>query len=123
MALQFVADENLDWPVVEQLRSDGYTVLAIVELSPGSADDEVLALANQHQAILITADKDFGELVYRQQKVAAGVILVRLAGLPPAVKAELVANVVRQFGSELTAAFTVVTSTNVRHRPQRTPKK
>lgn len=123
MSLNFVADENLDWPIIEQLRSDGHTVLTIVELSPGSTDDTVLALANQLHAVLITADKDFGELVYRQQRLAAGVVLVRLAGLPPPAKAELVANVVRQFGPELASAFTVVTSTSVRHRPQRVLKK
>lgn len=119
MPQTFVADENLDWPIVVQLRLDGHTVFAIAESSPGISDDEVLAVANARNAILVTADKDFGELVHRQHRLAAGIVLVRLAGLPPSAKAQLVANVVRQFGETLRAAFTVVTPTSVRHRPQR----
>jgi hypothetical protein len=41
--------------------------------------------------LLATADKDFGELVFRQRRVHAGVVLVRLAGLPTAAKADTVA--------------------------------
>jgi hypothetical protein len=32
--VQFVADENLDWPIIEELRTGGYSVIAVVELSP-----------------------------------------------------------------------------------------
>ena len=41
--------------------------------------------------ILLTADKDFGELVFRQDEVARGIVLVRLAGLSPAIKVEIIA--------------------------------
>ena len=116
----FVADENLDWPIIEQLRVDGHTVIAVVELSPGISDPDVLAIANQHDAVLLTADKDFGELVYRRQQLSTGVVLVRLAGLPPQRKAQLVASAVAQLQDGLMGAFTVITPTSVRHRPRRT---
>jgi predicted nuclease of predicted toxin-antitoxin system len=48
-------------------------------------------LANHEEAILLTAEKDFGELVFRQGTVAPGIVLVRLAGLSPMIKAEIVA--------------------------------
>jgi predicted nuclease of predicted toxin-antitoxin system len=63
--LNFLADENLDRQIVERLRQDGYTVWYIPEMEPGISDDEVLDLANQEGALLLTSDKDFGELVFR----------------------------------------------------------
>jgi len=69
-----IADENIDAQIVEKLRENGYTVLYIRELDPGISDDEVLNLANQNSAVLITNDKDFGELVFRLRRVTAGVI-------------------------------------------------
>jgi len=68
----------------------------VAELSPSVADEEVLRQANGRNALLLTADKDFGELVFRQRLVHSGVILLRLAGLANATKAELVADVCRE---------------------------
>jgi predicted nuclease of predicted toxin-antitoxin system len=85
-----MADENIDRQIVERLRQDGHEVWYVAEMDPGVSDQEVLTFANNEQAVLLTADKDFGELVYRQELVNPGVILLRLAGLSPDVKAELV---------------------------------
>ena len=63
--MKFLGDENLDWQIVERLRLDGYEVLYVVEMQPGIPDDEVLNLANNESAILLTSYKDFGELVFR----------------------------------------------------------
>ncbi len=88
--MNFVADESVDFSVVRRLRQDGHSVAYVPELRPGMTDDEVLDLANREAAILLTADKDFGELVYRQRMYAHGIVLIRLAGLSPAQKATLV---------------------------------
>ncbi len=85
-----MADKNVDRQIVERLRQDGHEVWYVAEMDPGVSDQEVLTFANNEQAVLLTADKDFGELVYRQELVNPGVILLRLAGLSPDVKAELV---------------------------------
>lgn len=82
--MNFLADEGVDRQIVERLRQIGHQVLYIAEMEPGISDDEVLERANDNEALLITLDKDFGELVFRQAKVNAGVILVRLGGLSPA---------------------------------------
>ncbi len=88
--MRHMADENVDRQIVERLRQDGHEVWYVAEMDPGVSDQEVLTFANNEQAVLLTADKDFGELVYRQELVNPGVILLRLAGLSPDVKAELV---------------------------------
>lgn len=85
-------------------------------MEPGISDDEVLQLANSEGAILLTFDKDFGELVFRLGRVAAGVILIRLFGLSPADKAEILINAISAHSNELLGAFTVITSKSIRIR-------
>ena len=62
--MKIVADESVDWPIVERLRRDGHEVIAILETCPGAPDARVLEIANASEAILLTADHDFGELVF-----------------------------------------------------------
>lgn len=114
--MNLLADESIDRQIVERLRQEGHDVLAIAELSPSIADEEVLRLANSRNALLATADKDFGELVFRQRHVHTGVVLVRLAGLPVAVKADTVARVLREHAAELIGAFSVISAGVVRIR-------
>lgn len=114
--MKIVADESVDRQIVTLLRLDGHSVFAIAETSPGVSDELVLAEANRQQAVLITADTDFGELVFRLGRASSGVLLFRLAGLDGNAKADLVAAVCREHASELIHAFTVVTSTSVRIR-------
>lgn len=99
--MMLFADESVDRPIVERLRQDGHDTLYIAELSPSITDDAVLREANSRHALLLTEDKDFGELVYRLGRVHAGVVLIRLAGLPPSSKAETVAKVLQDHATEL----------------------
>jgi predicted nuclease of predicted toxin-antitoxin system len=114
--LKFVADEGVDSQVIERLRDTGHTVWYLAEMDPGTADKEVLGLANREGAVLITADKDFGEMVYRQHLVHPGVILLRLAGLSPAAKAKLVIDAINAHSREFTQSFAVITHSAIRIR-------
>jgi predicted nuclease of predicted toxin-antitoxin system len=115
--MNILADESVDQPIVERLRADAHDVLAVVEMAPGLPDEDVLTLANQRGALLLTADTDFGELVFRQHRLATGVVLIRFAGLSAATKAAVVSAAIREHASELAAAFTVVSPGMIRIRP------
>jgi predicted nuclease of predicted toxin-antitoxin system len=119
--VNLVADESLDRQIVERLRRDGHTVSYIAEMEPGVVDETVLHLANREQALLLTADKDFGELVFRQHRLTTGVVLLRLAGLAPDRKASLVARALAEHSPRLVGAFTVITPGRIRIRSQQTP--
>lgn len=114
--MKFLADENIDQPIVEYLRKDGHVVLYVLEMEPSIADEEVIRTANQENALLLTADKDFGELVFRQGKMVHGVVLIRLSGLSPQGKAEVTSMAIREHAVELPHNFTVITPGAVRIR-------
>jgi predicted nuclease of predicted toxin-antitoxin system len=114
--VKIVADENVDRQIVDRLRADGHEVLFVAELDPGIDDEAVLLHSRQINAILLTADKDFGELVCRQRLLHAGILLIRLAGLAPDVKAVLVAAAFRRHGEELTEGFAVLSEHSLRLR-------
>lgn len=114
--MKLVADEGVDLHVVERLRADGHDVTYVAELSPGIDDAWILEHARREDALLVTSDKDFGELVYRQGLATTGVLLLRLAGLAGERKAAVVAAVLDHHGRELVQAFSVVTDRNVRVR-------
>ena len=114
--MKLLADESVDAPIVWLLREAGHTVHYIAEMKPGVSDAVVLDHANREVCPLITADKDFGELVFRQRLVAHGVVLLRLAGVSPQDKASIVLSVIRDHDNELANAFTVVTRSGLRIR-------
>jgi len=100
------------------LRADGHDVIYVAELAPGISDETVLGRANDREAMLLTQDKDFGELVFRQRLVHHGVVLLRLSGLSNHAKAELVADAFRERSAALLNAFSVISPGMIRIRPR-----
>ena len=112
----FLADESLDRQIVDRLRDDGHTVLYVADMDPGISDETVLSLANEKEAVLLTADRDFGEMIFRQKKISKGIILVRLAGLTPTSKANNVSSAIEKHLEEVQNAFAVITPSAIRIR-------
>jgi len=115
--MKLLADESVDFPIIARLRSDGHVVASILQESPGLDDEDVLGRAYRDGVVLLTADKDFGELVYRRQLPHAGVILLRLAGLDESSKCDLVSNAVTDRAADFPDAFSVLTADSLRIRP------
>lgn len=114
--MNILADECVDRGIVNRLRDDGHEVSYVVEMSPGIMDEEVLALARADNTLFVTADKDFGELVFRQGYVKRGIVLYRLAGLSTNDKAEIISQAISEHGEELLQAFSVITEKAIRVR-------
>lgn len=84
--MRILANENVPQPVVASLRTRGHDVAWITEIRRGMEDREVLALAQQEQRVVVTFDKDFGELAFAARLPAScGVVLFRLQGASPEV--------------------------------------
>ena len=90
--MRFLADENVALRTVDALRHLGHDVAWIRTAAPGSTDAEVLARAGAERRVLLTADKDFGELAFRWALPAeSGIILLRLRGSAEARTATVIA--------------------------------
>ena len=98
------------------MRNNGHFVCYIAEESPSVSDDFVLAVTHEQNALLMTADTDFGELVYRLGRTNVGIVLLRLAGLSSLGKVTRVANAINEHGEEMLNSFTVISKNSIRIR-------
>jgi predicted nuclease of predicted toxin-antitoxin system len=119
--VQFIVDESTGAAVVEVLRSAGHDVLAVAETMPRADDSEILARAAGEGRILVTNDKDFGELIFRSDQGRSGVLLLRLRDESATSRVPVVTTVLEQLADRLSGAFTVATDGYVRIRPASEP--
>jgi predicted nuclease of predicted toxin-antitoxin system len=117
--MKFLADENVEKHLVDFLRNEGHDVLYVPEMTRRSVDEKLLERANSESRILITNDKDFGELVYFQKKVTSGILLMRFVSEKSSFKIRFLKAVLKDYGHRLISAFTVVSESKVRIRPLR----
>jgi predicted nuclease of predicted toxin-antitoxin system len=115
--MKFLADENFPRPAVRALREHGFAVAWLTEDSPGLSDEEVLAKCATDKLILLTLDKDFGELVFqRGLPLGSGIVLFRVEAESPA---QFIQIVLAALGSrdDWSGFFSVVTGDRIRMRP------
>ena len=113
--MRFLADECCAVSLVAALRQDGHDVVHVGEVFAGVTDDEVLAL--RERPILLTEDKDFGDLTVRLQKPAIGLILLRLAPGDHELKIIRLRRLIAAYGDRLAGHYTVVRPDRLRFRP------
>jgi len=114
--MRFCANENIPEDCVLRLRQEGHDVLWIRETAPGSPDTAVLARALAEDRLLLTFDKDFGELVFRRGAEAVrGIILFRISQPSAAAIAECVATVLAS-RADWNGHFSVVDDAAIRMR-------
>ncbi len=114
--MRFLANENFPLDAVEALGQNGHDVLWIRVESPGISDREVLSRAQAENRILLTFDKDFGELAFRSRLPASvGIILFRIRVPSASVVAEKVAKVI-SLRDDWYGHFTVIEEDKIRMR-------
>ena len=96
--MRFLADESCDFAVVRALRNVGHDVLAVSEISPRADDTRILDLSSRQERILVTEDKDLGQLVFPQGKNTRGVIFLRYPASARLNIAKEVVGLVKQRG-------------------------
>jgi predicted nuclease of predicted toxin-antitoxin system len=106
--MRFLADESCDFSVVRALRSADHDVVAIAEVSPREEDPSIMDRALNESRIVITEDKDFGQLVYAKLQRTGGVIFIRFPASARRSLPGTVAELVRRRGESLIGNFTVV---------------
>lgn len=115
--MNFLADENFPVPSIHRLRQAGHDVSAIITDAPGSADRDILVQAAHQQRIILTFDRDFGELIFHfPTEVNTGVVYFRFEPAAPEEPAEVLLRLLDTTEIVLHKHFTVVERRQIRQR-------
>jgi predicted nuclease of predicted toxin-antitoxin system len=115
--MKLLADENLDRAIVHWLREQGHDVVWAAEVHQQADDDQLLLTANAESRIIITADLDFGEMIFRQKLSSHGILLLRLHLPSQSQRLAVVQSHWPAIESHLPAHFVVMTEHRIRVRP------
>lgn len=114
--MKFLANENIPQAAIELLREEGFDVASVSEISPSIKDEAVILLASMENRIIITFDRDYGELIFKHNlKHSAGVIYFRIQNFQPVEPAEILINLLKT-DLNFEGFFTVISETNIRQR-------
>jgi predicted nuclease of predicted toxin-antitoxin system len=114
--MRFLADESCDFSAVRALRAAGFDVTAIAEMLPRTDDETVARLAAGERRVLITEDKDFGQLVFAKKQPSGGVILIRFPARSRQSLPRTIVELVRRMGEHLEGNFVVLQPGRTRTR-------
>jgi predicted nuclease of predicted toxin-antitoxin system len=114
--LRWLADECVAAPLVAFLRAAGHDVFSVAEAAGGLSDMDVIALAQREKRLLLTEDKDFGDLVFRRQSAVPGVMLMRIDLENPELKTRRLAAAIERYGEGLFGRYIVIENGRFRSR-------
>jgi predicted nuclease of predicted toxin-antitoxin system len=117
--VRWLADECVDASLVAWLREAGHDVIYMAEVAPAASDVEVVRMARQDGRLLLTEDKDFGDLVFRRGRPVPGMVLLRIDPAMRMLKRERLEAAIERFGDHLFGRYMVVEEVRFRSRPLR----
>jgi predicted nuclease of predicted toxin-antitoxin system len=117
--VRWLIDECVDANLPALLREIGYDIVSVPDLAPRASDTEVIIRANRENRLLLTEDKDFGDLVFRHAHPVPGIILLRIDPSRRALKRPRLLAAIGQFGEGLLGRYTVIEVARFRSRPLR----
>src|SRR3954452_2708209 len=114
--MRWLADECVAASLITFLREGGHDVLYVAETAGGLSDTDVIALALRENRIMLTDDKDFGDLVFRRRQAVSGVVLMRVAPEMPKLKSQRLTAAIERYGNELFGRYVVIEDSRLRSR-------
>lgn len=114
--MQILVDVSAGETIVSCLRAAGHDVQSIRDIDPRLPDVDILRLTVASQRLVLTMDKDFGELVVRSKEAHRGVLLLRLESVPVPDRARVVEFIFQQHADELPGNFCVFQNDRLRVR-------
>jgi len=115
--MNFLANENFPLLSVRRLREAGHHVVCVAQETPGSKDEIILERAHNEGLIILTFDRDYGELIFRYRALPPpGVVYFRFTPASPSEPAEIFLNIVNKKILSFTGKFTVIERGRVRQR-------
>lgn len=117
--MKFLADAHISAGMVAMIRDLGHDCIDASAIPPRMPDIDVLQMAAQQERIVVTADKDFGELVIVHGIACPGVILIRIALANETDRVAALRSAWSTILSRLPGSFVTVSAAGVRARPIR----
>ena len=115
--MRLLANENIPRATVDTLRDAGHDVLWVSSEFPSIKDEAVILFASVENRIIITFDRDYGELLFKRRlDKPLGVIYLRLGNFEPEEPAEILLNYLSLPTSVFEGRFSVTTRSNMRQR-------
>ena len=102
--------------VAEALRNLGFDTAFVADRDPTMPDSDILAWAVAEQRLVVTSDKDFGELVFLSGLPHAGVLLLRLDRVRTAEKVQVINDIFTKYRDQLPGRFSVYQDGRLRIR-------
>lgn len=115
--MRLLADENVHAALVSWLRASGHDVVYAAEALSGQSDDAILEQARTDDRVIVTDDKDFGELVVHRRRAIPGVLLLRQADADIESRRQRLEAAWPDLEPVLRGHFVVVSDTRIRVRP------
>ena len=113
----FLANENFPFPSIALLRQADYNILSVSELYPGISDLEVIHKAIADDSVILTFDKDYGEIIFKHSILnPPAVIFFRFKGENPTAAGQLLIEILTNRKLEVEDKFTVIEEEGVRQR-------
>lgn len=116
MRLKLLADENIDFRLVTELKKQAFEVISVLKEYPGISDEQVLMLAKRHEAILITEDSDFGKWIFAYKETGVSVVFLRYKTEQLHEITTTLIKVLKEHGASLYGKFVVITPQKIRIR-------
>ncbi len=114
--MKYLADENIEYPVIGLLKQNGIEVIAVRDIMKGATDTEIIHFALKNNYLIITSDKDFGELTFRLHKPSCGIILLRVKEADNKQKADILLKAIKTLTDATVNKFIVVDERKIRIR-------
>ncbi len=114
--IKLLIDESCGLELKQKLFGLNIDVVSVIEVMPGADDAKILEFANQENRIIVTNDKDFGELIFKKGFKHKGVILLKLSIDFPDNRFRVLNSLIEQFGDKLADKFCVVDEMRIRFR-------
>jgi predicted nuclease of predicted toxin-antitoxin system len=117
--VRWLVDECVDAALAVLLRELGHDVIYMSDVAPRATDTEVMARPYSEDRILLTEDKDFGDLVFRQARPVPGIVFLRINSARRSLKATRLRAAIDRFGETLFGRYMVIEEARFRSRPLR----
>jgi predicted nuclease of predicted toxin-antitoxin system len=114
--MKLLANENIPLASSELLTQLGYDIVHIGVVNPSISDEEVMDFAIDQERVIITFDRDYGDLVFRKGYRPPGVIYLRIFDFSPVFPGEFIHQLISSGNISFTGKFTVAGEENIRQR-------